>query len=124
MSTPKDLWFIGGSRADIQARTLPEEVRDAFGHTLWMVQMGETPDNITPFEGSKSNEVLKITERFDGDTYRCVFAAKFEHAVYILHVFQKKSTSGISTPRKDIDTVYRRLTAAKADYEERYGSNK
>ncbi len=124
MSTPKDLWFIGGSRADIQARTLPEDVRDAFGHTLWMVQMGETPDNITPFEGSKSKEVLKITERFDGDTYRCIFAAKFERAVYVLHVFKKKSTSGIATPRKDIDTVYLRLTEAKADYEERYGNNK
>ena len=126
MRTPiaKDLWFIGGSRADIQDRTLPEEVRDEFGHTLWMVQVGETPDSVSPFEGSKANEVLKIKERFDGDTYRCVFAAKFERAVYVLHVFKKKSTSGIATPRKDRDTVYRRLAEAKADYEERYGAEK
>ena len=67
--------------------------------------MGETPDNVSPFEGSKSNEVMKITERFDGDTYRCVFAAKFERAVYVLHVL-KKSASGIATPRKDINTVH------------------
>ena len=124
MPTVKDLWFIGGSRADIQDRALPEEVRDEFGHTLWMVQVGETPDNVSPFEGSRANEVLKITERFDGDTYRCVFAAKFERAVYVLHVFKKKSTSGIATPRKDIETVSRRLTEAKADYEEQYGTTK
>lgn len=124
METPKDLWFIGGSRDDIKARTLPEEVRDEFGHTLWMVQMGETPAGVSPFEGSKSNEVMKITERFDGDTYRCVFAAKFERAVYVLHVFKKKSTSGIATPRKDVETVYRRLAEAKADYEGRYGAEK
>jgi len=124
MPTVKDLWFIGGSRADIQDRALPEEVRDEFGHTLWMVQVGETPDNVSPFEGSRANEVLKITERFDGDTYRCVFAAKFERAVYVLHVFKKKSTSGIATPRKDIETVSRRLAEARADYEERYGTTK
>ena len=57
MPTVKDLWFIGGSRADIQDRALPEEVRDEFGHTLWMVQVGETPDNVSPFEGSRANEV-------------------------------------------------------------------
>ena len=124
MDTVKDLWFVGGSREDIRDPLLPEEVRDEFGHTLWMVQMGETPDNVSPFEGSRSNEVLKITKRFDRSTYRCVFAAKFERAVYVLHVFQKKSMSGIATPRKDIATVYRRLAEAKADYEERYGPEK
>jgi phage-related protein len=124
MKTLKDLWFIGGSRDDIKDRTLPEEVRDEFGHTLWMVQMGETPDNVSPFEGSRGNEVLKITERFDGDTYRCVYSAKFERAVYVLHVFKKKSTSGIATPRRDIATVQKRLAEAKADYEVRYGADK
>ncbi len=118
--TPKDLWFIGGSHDDIRSRMLPEEVRDDFGHTLWMVQTGEMPDTVSPFEGSRSNEVLKITERNDGDTYRCVFAANFERAVYVLHVFKKKSSTGIATPRKDIQTVQRRLAEAKADYQERY----
>lgn len=121
---PKDLWFIGGSRADIRSRMLPEEVRDDFGHTLWMVQTGEMPGNVSPFEGSKSNEVLKIAERFDSDTYRCVFAAKFERAVYVLHVFKKKSASGIATPRKDIATIYKRLAEAKADYVARSGAGK
>lgn len=116
----KDLWFVGGSRADIRSRALPEEVRDNFGHALWMIQTGETPTNVSPFEGSKSNEVMKITERFDTDTYRCVFAAKFERAIYVLHVFKKKSSTGIATPRKDIETVTKRLAEAKTDYAERY----
>ncbi len=124
METPKDLWFVGGSRDGIRDRLLPEEVREEFGHTLWMVQRGETPDNVSPFEGSRSHEVLKITERFDGDTYRCVYAAKFERAVYVLHVFKKKSVSGIATPRRDIATVQRRLMEAKADYEARYKNEK
>lgn len=86
-----------------------------------MIETGERPDNVSPFDGSKSNEVLKITERYNTDTYRVVFTAKFEKAIYMLHAFKKKSTSGISTPKKDIDTVNKRLMAAREDYKERFG---
>jgi phage-related protein len=37
----------------------------------------------------------------------------------VLHAFQKKSKSGIATPKKDIDVIHQRLAAAKRDYEER-----
>lgn len=60
---------------------------------------------------------MKLTERFEGDTFRYVYAAKFEAAIYVLHVFQKKSKSRITTPQKDIDLVYDRLERAKSDYE-------
>lgn len=115
----KTVHFISGSRADMLA--LPKEVRAEFGHSTWQIENGETPSNASPFEGGKAHEVMKLTERYDGDTYRCVYAAKFEQAVYILHVFQKKSKSGIATPQKDINTVQERLQRAKKDYEERYG---
>lgn len=95
---------------------MPDEVRRDFGHALWMIQNGETPANASPFELSKANEIMKLTERYEGDTYRCVYAAKFDAAVYVLHVFQKKSKSGIATPQKDIDLVYDRFERAKADH--------
>ncbi len=59
-----------------------------------------------------------------GDTYRAVYAVKFEGAVYVLHAFQKKSPSGIKTARKDVELIGRRLNEAKADYEVRYGREK
>jgi len=34
---------------------------------------------------------------------------KFPTAVYVLHVFQKKSKRGIATPKLEIDLVKRRL---------------
>jgi phage-related protein len=43
----------------------------------------------------------------------------FRGFVYVLHAFQKKSKSGIATTTRDIDLIYRRLAAAKRDYEER-----
>lgn len=110
----KELRFQGSALDDM--RDMPQILRAAFGHAMWEVQKGLTPANASPFELTTANEVIKLTERYDGDTFRCVYAAKFEKAVYVLHVFQKKSKSGISTPKQDIDLVYARLERAKADY--------
>lgn len=43
--------------------------------------------------------------------YRC--AAKFADAVYVLHCFQKKSTSGIATPKPDLDLIATRFRMAR-----------
>jgi phage-related protein/predicted XRE-type DNA-binding protein len=113
-SAIKQLRFQGSALEDL--RSLPEEVRRDFGHALWQLQNGETPMSASPFELTVANEVMKLSERHDDNTYRCVYAAKFGRAVYVLHVFQKKSKRGIATPKKDIDLVYRRLERAKEDY--------
>ena len=65
--------------------------------------------------------MLEIVEDFDGNSYRAVYTVRFKLAVYVLHCFQKKSPTGIKTARKDIALVHRRLAAAEADYEIRYG---
>lgn len=39
---------------------------------------------------------------------------KFEEAVFVLYCFQKKSKSGITTPKEDMDTIRARLKAAEA----------
>lgn len=41
--------------------------------------------------------------------------------IFVLHAFQKKSKSGISTPKQDIDLVKRRLKEAEALYKELKG---
>src|SRR5581483_50880 len=92
---------------------LPEAVRREFGHELYLIQTGAMPENASPFEGSQGNDILKLVERFDGDTYRCVFAAKLETAIYVLHVYMKKANEGKKTPKHIIDTVHRRYAAAK-----------
>ena len=53
-------------------------------------------------------------EDHDGDTYRCVYTVRLEHAVYVLHAFKKKSKRGAETPRHDIDLVRSRLREAEA----------
>ena len=100
---------------------LPEEVRRNVGYGLYLVQRGEMPDSASPFEGSTGGNVMKLVERHNTDTYRCVFTAKFEKAIFVLHVFKKKSTSGISTPQREIETVKARFKRAQELYTQEFG---
>ena len=64
---------------------------------------------------------MEIRDNFDGDTYRAVYTVRFEGVLYILHAFQKKSTSGISTPQRHIDLVKQRLRDAETIHKARKG---
>ena len=64
---------------------------------------------------------MEIVERYRTDAYRAVYTAHFEDAIYVLHVFQKKSKSGIATPKHDIELIHRRL--AEADRHDRERRN-
>ncbi len=92
---------------------LPEAVRCEFGHELYLLQSGETPENASPFEGSRGGDIMKLVERFDGDTYRCVYTAKLKTAIYVLHVYMKKATEGNRTPQRIVDTVHKRYKLAQ-----------
>lgn len=53
-----------------------------------------------------------------GGTYRAVYTVRFAEAVFVLHCFQKKSKSGIATPKVDIDIIRTRLKVAEAKAQE------
>ena len=110
---PKPVRWIGRSLEDL--RRFPEDVRRRVGVALWEAQLGAKAGYAKPLKGFGGGGVLEIVEAHDGDAYRGVYTVKFANAVYVLHVFQKKSTKGIRTPRADIETVLRRLKIADAD---------
>ena len=49
----------------------------------------------------------------EGGTYRVVCTVTLPDAVYVLHVFQKRSTRAIKTAQRDIDLVRWRLREAR-----------
>jgi phage-related protein len=52
--------------------------------------------------------------RYDpSGTYRAVYAAQFQGAVYVLHAFQKKSKSGIATPQRDLELIQQQVQLAR-----------
>ncbi len=77
------------------------------GFALYRVQQGRKPATARPLRGFGGAGVLEIGDDFDGDTYRTVYTARLATAVYVLHVFQKKSTRGIETPRRELELVRR-----------------
>jgi phage-related protein len=56
------------------------------------------------------------------DTFRAVSTVRFHDAIYVLHAFQKKSTSGTATSRQDVDLIRQRLAAAERNHRERQTS--
>lgn len=57
--------------------------------------------------------MLEIVQDFDGDTYRCMYTVRFSDAIYVLHAFQKKSKSGIRTPKHELELINQRMAEAK-----------
>jgi len=90
------------------------------GNALGIAQFGGTAPTAKPWKGLGSG-VLEVVESHDGNAYRAVYTVRFERAVYVLHVFQKKSPSGIRTAKRDVGLVEQRLKQAHRDYEEHYG---
>jgi phage-related protein len=101
--------FVGSSRKDLQS--FPASVRGEIGQALFEAQLGDHPRNAKPLKGLGG--VLEIRDNFDGDTYRAVYTVRFEGVLYVLHAFQKKSTSGIATPQRHMDLVKQRLRDAE-----------
>jgi len=64
-------------------------------------------------KGFKGASVIEIVSDYDGNTYRVVYTTQLPEAVYVLHSFQKKSKTGIGTPRKDIELIKSRLLTAR-----------
>jgi phage-related protein len=48
-----------------------------------------------------------------GGTYRAVYVAQFQDAVYVLHAFQKKAKSGMATAQREVDLIKQRLQLAR-----------
>ena len=48
-----------------------------------------------------------------GDAFRVVYALQLDDDVWVVHAFQKKSTSGIATPKHEIDVVRERIKRLK-----------
>jgi len=114
----KPVHFIASSLKDLQA--LPDPVRGAFGRLLLDVQYGETPYGAKPLKGITGAGVLELIEDYDTNTYRAIYTVRLAGAVYVLHVFQKKSRKAIATSRADIALVKSRYELARQHHAHQY----
>lgn len=110
----KRLLWIGHSRADL--KEFPEQVRRSIGHALHLVQKKEIPEHTKVLSGFGHAKIWEIRENDPSGTYRAVYTVEFRDCVFVLHVFQKKSKTGIATPKHDIDLIKQRLKTAQDLY--------
>ena len=113
----KPLEWIASSYKDLMA--LPTDVRRRFGYALSLAQMGDQDDSAKVLKGFGGAGVLEVVENDVGGTYRAVYTVKFAEVVFVLHCFQKKSKSGIATPKEDMNIIRTRLKIAETLAQER-----
>ena len=108
-ATKRVIW-VGDSRD--QLRRFPKAARSTVGAALNAAQSGLKHIDTKPLRGVGSG-VLEISARYNTNTYRAVYTVKLGENIYVLHAFQKKSTRGISTPKREIDLIKQRLRIAR-----------
>jgi phage-related protein len=113
---PKPVRWVGSSKEDLSR--FPEDVRRRVGGALWDAQIGRKAPYAKPLKGFGDAGVLEIVDDFDTDTFRAVYTVRFAWAVYVLHVFKKKSTRGVATSKVELDRIAQRLKRAREDYEQ------
>jgi phage-related protein len=114
----RPLYWIGSSIRDI-AR-FPSAVQRTVGFALSAAQFGGKHRSAKPWK-AEGPGVLEVVKDFKGGTYRRFYTVRFANAVYVLHVFHRKSPHGIATRQSDVALVKERLEVPQWDYEERHG---
>lgn len=99
----KPVRFMGDSLKRLRA--FPESARHDVGYQIWRVQLGESPEDFKPMP-TIGLGVEEIRVRDVTGAYRVIYTARLADAVYVLHVFQKKTRA---TSRADIELAARRF---------------
>ena len=109
---PRRIAWRGTAKADFEA--FPREVQREMGYALYLAQIGGRHAVMAKtLKGFGGGSIVEVRESDAAGTYRAVYTVRFADAVYVLHAFQKKSTEGIKTPKREIDLVESRLKNLK-----------
>jgi phage-related protein len=115
---PRPLIWRGSSRTDFTA--FPAVVQREMGYALFLAQMGERHASMAKtLTGFGTATVVEVRESHEGNAYRAVYTVRYADAVYVLHAFQKKSKTGIKTPKPDMNLIARRLKDLLEEREKR-----
>lgn len=79
---------------------------------LTVAAEGGKADIAKPMHGLGAG-VFEIAAPFHGEAYRVVYAVALADELWVVHAFQKKSTRGIKTPKREVDLIKDRLTRLK-----------
>jgi phage-related protein len=93
-------------------RTFPDGAQSVCLAALTIAAEGGKADIAKPLRGFGAG-VFEIALRFRGNAFRVVYAVQAVEAIWVVHAFQKKSTEGIKTPKREFDLMRDRLKRLK-----------
>jgi phage-related protein len=106
----KPISWIKPARKDFDA--FPTGAQTDMAIALTIVAEGQFPDIAKPLKGFGSG-VFELALKYRGDAFRVVYAVQIGDEIWVLHAFQKKSKTGIKTPKAEIDLINERLKRLK-----------
>lgn len=106
----KPIQWIKAARKDFEE--FPLGARQDLARALTVVAEGGHPDIAKPLKGFGSG-VLELALKHRGDAFRVVYALQMADDIWIVHAFQKKSKTGVSTPKLEIDLIHERIKRLK-----------
>ena len=110
MRRTREIRWIKAARKDFGDFPAGAQLEMARGLTI--IADGGHPDIAKPLTGLGSG-VMELALKHRGDAYRVVYALQIGADIWIIHAFQKKSKSGIATPKTEIDMIRERLKRLK-----------
>jgi len=90
----------------------PKGAQQEIRRTLTVAAEGAKAENAKPIKGLGSG-VFEIALKYRTDAYRVIYALQIGDAIWVLHAFQKKSKTGIKTPKQEIDLIKKRIKELK-----------
>lgn len=112
MRNTQPINWVRGALRDF--RQFPEMTQSRAAEALTIVADGAMPGIAKPLAGLGSG-VWELVLRERGEAYRVVYVLQLGTAIYVVHAFQKKSKSGIATPKVEIDLVAERIKRLKEE---------
>ena len=110
MKATRPISWIKAARKGFSS--FPEAAQLQVLNALTIAAEGEKSDVAKPLQGLGAG-VFEIALRHRGDAWRVVYAVQIGRDIWVVHAFQKKSVSGIATPKHEIDLVRDRLKNLK-----------
>ena len=93
-------------------QTFPQGAQSICLAALTIAGEGGKADIAKPMHGLGSG-VLEIALPFKGNAFRVIYTIDLADEIWVVHAFQKKSTQGIKTPKREIDLIKERLKRLK-----------
>jgi len=110
MLVDKDIFWIGSSYEDLLA--FPIKPRREAGFQLGKVQAGLDPADWKPFDAvGPGTREIRISDA--GGSFRVIYVARFEEAIYVLHCFQKKTRATSPLDKNMAAARYRAVTRTR-----------